>query len=629
MQISTSTLLASLGAKNLQDVHEKGLDTLAKKEPSVPVVVEVKSKSIGELMDSLFKEVASNVKTKEAVSQILKSPEITKNIQSPTSELQSLAKELASEPLLQKYTSKIEKFLVDIKNIDATLLKEQVQNSGSFMEAKFNTLEKIPNEVPQKLQTLLKELANILQSIKATPTPISTIQAESNTFFETLANTKDIHKGLVADMKKLFETFAQDMKIDKKILQELVKFENIFSQTQKPKLQMMLFQLKNTLVEHTNNSISNDKISSLSNSLMALKEAVQPFNREFVLNLQSSLGKIKSLPILDTPLLKNLAKVEVLLGEVKLIESKINNASPLDKKELQNMHNEIKNILLDLKVQVAEPKGVLNQLPQKSTDTITKLIDTLLFQNSIFNAKSAQTFDTSSTLTKLSQMIKSELGALDVKQPAGIETLKSIFNLEGTLKKEIELFVKNPPSRVDNLTLLKQELSLDIKSTLLQLREELNTRFSFKTKENISLHVDKTLGMLEYYQLSSHVNNASSSYLPFLWKDLEKGEVTFKRLKENRFFCEINLSLKEYGKIDLMVMLYDDIHINLSVFAQKKEFIEKFQEHLAKYKVGLNDLGLILANVQFFDALKEEKLKKQTYDFVSNEQLDMGINIKV
>ena len=99
--------------------------------------------------------------------------------------------------------------------------------------------------------------------------------------------------------------------------------------------------------------------------------------------------------------------------------------------------------------------------------------------------------------------------------------------------------------------------------------------------------------------------------------------MSLKKQKDNRFFCEINIKLKEYGKIDMMLMLFEDIHLNISFFAEKKEFLELIQKHISALKLGINKLGLIPSTVQ----LKKRELKAETENHF--ELLGTGLNIEV
>ena len=301
------------------------------------------------------------------------------------------------------------------------------------------------------------------------------------------------------------------------------------------------------------------------------------------------------------------------------------------------METKLKEVLHELKVALQEPKIIQTILPQKSVDTITKLIDTLLSFNKFFSQEVQTQMPQTATLLNTHQslspnmmklatlidVIKSEMKNFEPKNLLHVELQRGINHLEKALKQEVVNF--NQYINQKSLP-LKEQLLGDIKAVMLQLKEEI--ALSPKAKE-LGVHVDKILNTIEYHQLNSYATNSMSFYLPLLWQGLEKGEINFKRLKENRFFCEINLELKEYGKIDLMLMLYENKNLNISVFAQNIEFINLFKDNLKELRVGLNKLGLIPKNIGFYDSLKSEKIKKTTEEFILNEEIDMGINIKI
>ncbi|MBE0491476.1 MAG: hypothetical protein IBX44_04420 [Sulfurospirillum sp.] len=615
MQVNTSSLLANLEAKNVKNATQKITPRMQNSEAFVPVAVSAKSKSIGNLMDSLFRSLTTSANSKENISQILKSPEITKNIQNPLNTLQTLSNELAREPALQSFAKKIEHFFVQLKDIDAKVLQAQVKNSGPFMESKFQLLEQTPNALPQNLQTVLKAIAQNLQTSQGVLVPKQDLDLLVKTFFEQLASVADLEKGLIKDVQKMFANLSNDGVIKHKNFQDFVKFETLFKDIQKSQLANSLEAIKNVLVKNTNTQLQNVKIQTIAQNLLHVSKNNQIFEPIWK-NIQENIAQIKLLPPFKSPLLEVIAKLDTSINASKLTESKINNASVVGSQELQNLQDHIKHIVQNIKVQI----------PLQNSDTITKIIDTLLKKNDLFAPQQSQLFESSSQLEKLSQLLKNDLKPQEIKQ---LQTLKEIIHFEKILHKETQLNRLHVPLKIDNISLLKQELSSDIKSTLLGLKDALQNLSSVKQSDTLMQHIDKTLSSIDFYQLSSHVNQSSSSYLPFLWQDLEKGELSFKRLRENRFYCEINLSLKQYGNIDLMLLLHDDICIDLSVYAQNKAFITQFENNLKEYKKGLNDLGLILLHVQFYDMPKDAKIKKQTYDFVKNEQIDMGINIKV
>ncbi len=228
----------------------------------------------------------------------------------------------------------------------------------------------------------------------------------------------------------------------------------------------------------------------------------------------------------------------------------------------------------------------------------------------------------SEKLQQVVNLIKSELVKSDVKNPLHVEVAKLTNKLEVVIKEQIATKKIVPNQKLLVETPIKQEIANDIKSTLLNIKHELSTLTTPVARE-ISLHVERLITQIEYFQLVSLSSNTQTSYLPFLWDGLEEGQVSLKKLKENRFFCEINLKLKEYGKIDLMLMLFDDVNLNISVFAEKKEFLELVQENLPILKQGINKIGLIPSTVQ----LKKRELKDETKN--SSNFLGTGLNIEV
>ena len=84
--------------------------------------------------------------------------------------------------------------------------------------------------------------------------------------------------------------------------------------------------------------------------------------------------------------------------------------------------------------------------------------------------------------------------------------------------------------------------------------------------------IDKMVMQVEYHQLLSIVSNSNSVYIPFLWDMLDDGSISMKRTDEDKFYCEINLSLKEFGQTQIMLALYDKNKLDLTIYASKDSF---------------------------------------------------------
>jgi hypothetical protein len=179
-----------------------------------------------------------------------------------------------------------------------------------------------------------------------------------------------------------------------------------------------------------------------------------------------------------------------------------------------------------------------------------------------------------------------------------------------------------------------KNLNEDMKSILLKMQEELASKTDSKSAE-LSKQVDKLLTQIDYQQLLSLSSNSNSVYLPFLWEMLEEGNISMKKTEEEKFYCQINLTLKDFGKVDLMLALYDKNKLDLTVYAQREHFKVAIRDNMQKLKIALNSVDLIPVNIKLLD-MKEESKKdeKPTQTYLNNSynqslNLSSGIDIRV
>ena len=154
-----------------------------------------------------------------------------------------------------------------------------------------------------------------------------------------------------------------------------------------------------------------------------------------------------------------------------------------------------------------------------------------------------------------------------------------------------------------------------MKSVLLQIQDELSSKTDPKSQE-IAKQVDKLLTQIDYHQLASITSNSNNVYLPFFWEMLDEGNISMKKTDEDKFYCQINLTLKDFGKVDLMLAMYDKNKIDLTIYAQREHFKTAIRDNMQSLKVALNSVDLIPVNIKLLD-LKEEQVEKkdpaQTY----------------
>ncbi len=141
----------------------------------------------------------------------------------------------------------------------------------------------------------------------------------------------------------------------------------------------------------------------------------------------------------------------------------------------------------------------------------------------------------------------------------------------------------------------------------------------------LTKQIDKLLTQMDFYQLNSLVSNSNYVYVPFFWEMLEDGTVNMKKTEEEKFFCQINLTLKDFGKVDLMLGLYDKNKLDLTIYAQREHFKTAIRENIQKLKIALNSVDLIPVNIKLLD-MKDEKEKETPSQVYLNNSYNQTIN---
>jgi hypothetical protein len=108
-----------------------------------------------------------------------------------------------------------------------------------------------------------------------------------------------------------------------------------------------------------------------------------------------------------------------------------------------------------------------------------------------------------------------------------------------------------------------------------------------------------------------------------------------KKADEDKFYCQINLTLKDFGKVDLMLALYDKNKLDLTVYAQREHFKTALRDNMQSLKIALNSVDLIPVNIKLLDLKDENESKNEpTKAYINNSYnqnlgLNSGINIRV
>lgn len=209
--------------------------------------------------------------------------------------------------------------------------------------------------------------------------------------------------------------------------------------------------------------------------------------------------------------------------------------------------------------------------------------------------------------------LQSEKLSSTIQATAELETpiLKEKISNSGIfMESKISLLSGASPSQVE------EEMGKDIKSQLLALSDELESNQS-PENEKLQTQIDKLITHIDYHQLLSHLNDSNSLYFPFAWDGLEKGSLEFKKKKGEKFYCQINLTLKEYGKIDLFMGLYEENQLEMQVRTEKPELKALLETHLGTLRTLLTDSGLIPRRIRIYD--EGELASHSSSAYASNE----------
>lgn len=232
--------------------------------------------------------------------------------------------------------------------------------------------------------------------------------------------------------------------------------------------------------------------------------------------------------------------------------------------------------------------------------------------------------DVSTTLKDLSALLKQD------KEPLQLEKVLKNFmsDIQNMSEKDVKTKIENSgiflESKIKNTALngQKEMLANDLKAVLLKTHEEL-TNSTNPNKQELLKQIDKLTLQIDYYQLSSHLNNASSLYIPYSWDALEEGNITLKSAKDEKFFCDIELKLKEYGELKLRLGMFEKNQLNLNITTESEELKKLLKENMQGLRKQLVDVGVMPRDIRFIDS------SNATTPYDRNLQtLDMGFEAK-
>ncbi len=486
----------------------------------------------------------------------------------------------------------------DLKSVMNSLLQQSSQSSKSD-EALLNLLKNNPT---------LKSLGNVTDTIKEL---LNSLKSDKNPL-----PLEKVLKNFLIDMKQLSEP----------VLKEKLTNSGVFLESKIKNVQNPQVELKNTL-ENLVKTLEQSNLPAVKAVATSVKELLtlkvvqdasnttltqSPKNDAKVLqqlskNIETLVTKIQSFlkdadPITSKNVTAQLSKLEHLI-EPKMLKAENFKFAPLQE-ALQQL-----TAPLSQSTQF-EAKGLLNILD--------KIVQTLkVIEQSSTTPKTAleQVLDkdVSKSIRTFIEPLKTMIDKVD---PIFSKEVTSLVNKLSQLASPEKLMAQNG---------VKELLSNDLKAVLLQAGDEL-VKSNHPNQSELLKHIDKLSLQIDYHQMMSHLSNASSLYLPFSWDQLQEGNISLKQADENKFYCDIELKLKEYGELKLRLELYDKNQLNIHVYSNSEDFKTLVKENIGSLRSALINSEITPREIRIFN----EKPTKTASPYTnSSKNIDIGFEVKV
>ena len=565
MLISNGSALNILLANNnrvlndaLKEADNKTLNNLLKQDSSNS------SSSTNTAASSILKEVLNSIKdgtkSNSTLENILKNSTAFKDLGNLSSNLSSLLESIKDDESLQKFKPLLESFLKNIKDVTADNLKEQIKNSGIFLE---NKLSSNPNA---KLENLLQNISNLLKTID-TPEAKNSSQIIDN------------------------------------ILKNIPKDGSLKSSELVNNLKTLVNSLQNL-----SNSLNPNQTQTLNNLANELKNFIQ--NGVMIESKTENLVP-KTLTQTQTPQTED---VDVANTQIKNL-----------------INNQVKELLTQIKQDLTQNQNIIqnkNILPL--IDKLISLPDLFSKSEAILNSVQNSNISNFSNnfATNLNPLLTALKESLQAINPKNIEIQNQINSLIKKVENIIQEYTNN---NLDNPK-DNQKLDNDFKSILLKMQDEVAQKTDIKSQDSLKT-INNLLTQIDMQQLTSLVSNSNFVYIPFFWEMLEDGTVEIKEKEEDKFFCQIKLTLKDFGKIDLMLSMYDENKLDMTIYAQREHFKVTLRDNLQKLKLALNEANIIPMHIKLLDMKEESETQEQkptnvyqnnyNNDFITSSRIDI------
>jgi hypothetical protein len=465
----------------------------------------------------------------------------------------------------------------DLKSIMNSLLKESSQNSQSD-KTLLNLLKS--NPTLKSLGNISNNIKNLLNSLESSKTSLPIQNTLKNFLIDIKELSEPILKQKLENSGVFLESKLKNIQNPKLQLKELLTSLN------KELTKSDIFSIK-LLSKKINTLLGNEALKNSSNNdFKPLAKAVE----NIVSKLQEHLKSADS--ITSKSLTTSLSKLEHLITPKLLTPQNFKMSTIV--KTLEQISTQ------------------LTQSTQPQTDAINKSVTKIVtaLQNS-----SLESF----TDKKVPQDIKNIINSIKDL----IEKTDPVFSKKTSLlTKKLTHF--SDPKKFDIHHNTKELLSHDLKSVLLKSHEEISNS-THPNKTQLLQDIDKLSLQIDYHQLLSHLSNSSSLYIPFSWEELQEGNINIKKDKDEKFYCDIDLKLKEYGELKLKLVLYEKNQLNIKIHSNNKDFKEIIKENISLLRSALIEAQITPREIRLFNI--EKQIEHSPYEN-SDDNINIGFEVK-
>lgn len=612
MDVTTASLLANQlqtldpkatakenATKIIQDSADIPLSLSAQKSTTTP-------NNAQEVVGQLLSTAVSEAKSKSAIFEILQNNQLFKNMGNFAEDIKSLTSLIKLDSSITKPLALLQLFSKNIEQLDVKVLQEQIKNSGIFFESKLANIV-TQKGVAETIQTLTLELK---EHFSSTSTAVSPIVKEITVIMDRLNTLQELSsKEAQTSLKSLLDLFRQSIK--KELTSETIPmFKEVYQMVQK--LDYAIEQM----------DLINSKIDNYPPSM----KVEEHFTTQVKVLLEQIKENLSTLQLDDLQ-----PKIDQLLTKETLLKQGNTTTPLLTNDALESVTNEVKKEIVHSPTQSLlkndnsiDETHLLNKeaikAPEQSISPTS--LATALSSNTNFQ-KSSETVE--EALKMVVNRLKQQIEILDTKtiQQANFVDKSAILEQKIHSLIKPELFVGKAMTQKLSLDPTDVELLSDMKGVLTKLNDSLAP--TPQNREALEI-TNRLLTQIEYHQLFSYVSSSTHLYIPFSWDGLNGGSMMMKQTSDEKFHCQIDLDLEQYGKLNMMLLLSGEKYIDISIAAQKKELGEKITQQLVELKRALNEVGLITGTVKILEYKDVSAVKN---DYFSGEKLQFGINIKI